>query len=257
MIGTMGLLDGKVAVITGAARGQGEAEARLFVEHGARVVATDVLEDQLRAVAQDLGEQAAFVVHDVSDEAGWKGVVQAALDTFGRVDVLVNNAAIHWARPLLEETSADFQRLLSVNLIGPFLGIQAVAGPMTETGGGSIVNISSAAGFTGITGRTAYGSSKWALRGLAKTAALELGPRGIRVNTVFPGSVATEMMSPDGDPDRFRRLALGRPGGADEVAPLVAFLASDAAAYITGAEITVDGGLTSGSVPPAYQAGVQ
>ena len=246
-----GRLDGKIAIVTGAARGQGEAEARLFVAEGARVVVTDVLADELLAVVADLGAAAVAVEHDVVDEAAWDRVVAAALEAFGGVDVLINNAAIHWIRPLLDENAGDVRRILDVNLIGPLLGMQRVAEPMRARGGGSIVNVSSYAGLAGIYGHTAYGASKWALRGVTKTAALELGPLGIRVNSIHPGPIETAML-PAGRGDaaaRYLEVPMGRVGQAPEVAELVAFLASDAASYLTGSEVAVDGGMAAGRLP--------
>jgi len=247
----IGRLDGKVAVITGAARGQGEAEARLFVAEGAQVVLTDVLADDLRAVAGEFGSDAIAVEHDVVDEAAWDRVVSAAIDAFGAIDILVNNAAIHWIRPLLDERAGDVRRILDVNLIGPMLGMQRVVAPMRDRGRGSIVNISSYAGLSGLYGHTAYGASKWALRGITKTAAVELGVWGIRVNSIHPGPIETAMLpvGRSNEPGRYGDVPLGRTGQPGEVAELVAFLASDASSYLTGAELAVDGGMAAGRVP--------
>jgi 3alpha(or 20beta)-hydroxysteroid dehydrogenase len=244
-------LAGKVAIVTGAARGQGEAEARQFVDDGARVVLTDVLRAEVDAVADDLGDAAISVHHDVTSEAEWDAVVAAALSSFGGVDVLVNNAAIHWVRALTQESRADFERMLAVNLVGPFLGMRRVVEPMRAGGGGSIVNVSSYAGLHGIPGHTSYGAAKWALRGITKTAAIELGPAGIRVNSIHPGPIRTDML-PVPEPDRtehFADVPLQRVGETDEVARLVAFLASDASSYLTGAEIAIDGGMDAGRAP--------
>ncbi|MCC3330835.1 SDR family NAD(P)-dependent oxidoreductase [Nocardia abscessus] len=248
-------LNGKVALITGGARGQGAAEARLFVRRGARVVITDVLEAEGAELAESLGGAARFVRHDVSVGADWDAAAALAVSAFGSLDVLVNNAAIYTARPLTETSPEELERILRVNLVGPFRGIQAVVGPMTRAGGGSIVNISSQAGLEGLMGHAAYGSSKWGLRGLTKTAALELGPAGIRVNSVHPGPIATPMVPYlTTGPGSFPSLPLQRTGVPEEVAELVAFLASDAAAYITGAEVTVDGGLAAGKfLPPGAE----
>lgn len=244
-------LNGKVALITGAARGQGAAEARLFVAQGARVIITDVLDTEGKELAESLGDAARFVRHDVTDEDSWNAAVGEAVSTFGKLDVLVNNAAIYTMKPLIETTSEELERILKVNLVGAFNGIKAVVPAMTEAGGGSIVNISSQAGIEGLMNHSAYGSSKWGLRGLSKIAALELGPAAIRVNSVHPGPIATPMVPYlTTGPGSFPTLPLERTGLPEEVAELVAFLASDAAAYITGAEVTVDGGLAAGKFIP-------
>ena len=253
-----GRLEGKVAVITGAAKGQGEAEARLFVREGASVVLTDVLEDRGEAVARSIGDRAAFMRHDVSNEHDWQRVMGEATERFGGLDVLVNNAAIHWVRPIEEEDWGEFQRLLSINLGGAFLGTRAAIAPMRARGGGAIVNISSTAGLVGFTGHATYGASKWAVRGFTKVAAIELGQFGIRVNSVHPGPIRTDMLpgGPDDiDPTRWRNLPLRRSGAPEEVAELVLFLASDAASFISGGEFTVDGGSLAGPpTPPALRS---
>ncbi|MER6306022.1 SDR family NAD(P)-dependent oxidoreductase [Streptomyces sp. NPDC001739] len=241
-------LTGKVALVTGAARGMGEAEARLFVARGAQVVLTDLREDEGRAAAASLGSAARFVRHDVTDERSWEAAVAAAVDGFGRLDVLVNNAAIYTTSPIVEEDPARLEALLRVNLIGPFLGIRAVAEVMRAGGGGSIVNISSQAGLQGMWGHGGYGAAKWGLRGLTRTAALELGADGIRVNSVHPGAIATAMTAHLGTKDH-PGAPLGRVGEPAEVARLVAFLASDDASYLSGAELAVDGGASAGRMP--------
>ncbi|WP_301120259.1 glucose 1-dehydrogenase [Mycolicibacterium fortuitum] len=245
-------LSGKVAIITGAARGQGAAEARLFAELGARVVLTDLLADEGERVAESIGAAARFVRHDVGNEIDWRTVVETAMREFGRVDALVNNAAVCKVVPLAEQDTAGFEQMLRVNLIGAFLGMQAVTEPMKAAGGGSIVNISSQAGVQGLAGYTAYGASKWGLRGMSKVAAIELGPLGIRVNTVYPGMIDTPMIAHlaverglGGHPG----APLTRVGTPEEVADVVAFLASDASSYITGADLTVDGGASAGRIP--------
>lgn len=244
-------LTGKIALITGAARGQGAAEARLFVERGARVVLADVLAAEGKQLADELGDAARFVRHDVTSDDNWHSAVAVAISEFGGLHVLVNNAAIYTVKPLTETTPEELERILQVNLIGAFRGIRSVVGPMSKTGG-SIVNISSQAGLAGLMGHSAYGSSKWGLRGLSKTAALELGPSGIRVNSVHPGPIATLMVPHlTTGPGSFPTLPLQRTGVPTEVAELVAFLASDASSYITGAEVTVDGGLAAGKFVPA------
>ncbi|MEU6379423.1 glucose 1-dehydrogenase [Streptomyces sp. NPDC046909] len=247
-------LEGKVALITGAGRGQGAAEARRFVAAGVRVVVTDVLADDGKSVAEELGDSAVFVPLDVADQEQWRLAVSTAVEMFGRLDVLVNNAAIYGTRPLLEETAERLERFYRVNTIGAVLGIQACAPVMREGGGGSVVNISSAAGLAGYPGHAGYGATKWALRGLTKTAALELAPYRIRVNSVHPGVIDTPMIAGalSGADEDFPHVPLRRAGRPEEVAELVLFLASDTSSYITGAEFTIDGGALTG---PALQDG--
>ena len=237
-------LSGKVAIITGAGRGQGAAEARLFASLGAQVVITDILENEGQEVAASIGDAARFVRHDVSSPEGWQHVVEVA-NKFGRLDVLVNNAAICTVTPILDQSLDEFERQLRVNLLGPFLGIKAVVDPMKAAGGGSIVNISSQAALQGLSGYGAYGSSKSGLRGLTKVAAIELGPLGIRVNAVYPGMIDTPMighldvrLGPGGHPG----APLTRVGVPGEVAAVVAFLLSDDAGYMTGQSVAANGG---------------
>ncbi|MEU9111488.1 glucose 1-dehydrogenase [Streptomyces sp. NPDC048483] len=242
-------LDGKVAVITGAGRGQGAVEARLFAEAGARVVITDVREEEGRSVAAELGDAAVFVRHDVTEAAGWATVTETAVESFGRLDILVNNAALWRTAPVDTETEENFALLLRVNLLGAFLGIKAVVPALRTAGGGSIVNISSTAGLKGLPQHAAYGASKFGLRGLTRSAAIDLAGDRIRVNSVHPGMIDTPMVASVLGPERreqeYPRVPLRRIGQPDEVAELVRFLASDASAYITGAEFAVDGGLTT------------
>ncbi|MEU6105458.1 glucose 1-dehydrogenase [Streptomyces flaveolus] len=247
-------LTGKVALVTGAARGMGAAEARLLTELGAHVVLTDVLEAEGEATAASLGSAARFVRHDVTDEKSWAHAVAAAVDGFGRLDVLVNNAAIYSTALIVEEDPARLEAILRVDLMGPFLGVRAVAGAMRANGGGSIVNISSQAGLQGMWGHGAYGAAKWGLRGLTRTAALELGADGIRVNSVHPGAIATAMTAHLGTKEH-PGAPLGRVGEPEEVARLVAFLASDASSYMSGAELAVDGGASAGRLPVFPQRG--
>jgi 3alpha(or 20beta)-hydroxysteroid dehydrogenase len=241
----VGQLNGKVAIITGAAGGQGEAEARLFVVQGARVVITDI-QDQGGQVAADLGEAAVFLKHDVSDSAGWSQVVAETLRRFGKVDALVNNAAMFNPKSLVETSAAEMEQHFRINQLGVFLGMQAVIAPMTAAGAGSIVNISSVSGMRNIPGQFAYAATKWAVRGMTGNAAAELARFGIRVNSVYPGLIDTPMLAGNSAETnaRFARgVPLGRMAEAREVAAVVAFLASDAASYVNGAEIAVDGGV--------------
>jgi 3alpha(or 20beta)-hydroxysteroid dehydrogenase len=239
----MGRLSGKVAIITGAAGGQGEAEARLFVAEGAQVMITDV-QDQIEQVAGDLGEAAAFLKHDVADAAAWAQVVAETLRRFGKVDGLVNNAAIFNPKPLIETTAEELEQHFRVNQLGVFLGMQAVIAPMQAAGAGSIVNIASVSGLRNIPGQFAYAASKWAVRGMTGNAAAELTRLGVRVNAVYPGLINTPMLAGNSEETnaRFARsVPIGRMAEPGEVAEVVAFLISDAASYVSGAEIAVDG----------------
>lgn len=244
----MGRLEGKVVLITGAARGQGEAEARLFVEEGARVVLGDVLDEEGAKVAESLGDAAIYVHLDVSSEEDWQGFVAAALERFSSIDGLVNNAGIMISKPILELDVADYRRMLDVNLIGCFLGVQTVGRVMRESGGGSIINVSSTAGFKAVPTAVGYASSKFGMRGLTRTAAVELGRYGIRVNSLHPGGVDTEMARgfgkrKPGEKGPHDRLPLGRIGEPIEMARLALFLVSDESSYSTGSEFVADGGL--------------
>lgn len=239
-------LDGKVAIITGGARGQGAAHARFFAGLGARVLLGDVLDDDGREVASSLGEAGRYRHLDVTSEADWSAAVEEASATFGGVDILVNNAAVHHVARIEDESPETFERFLRINLVGPFLGTQAVLPAMRARGGGSIVNISSTAGLKGYPGHGAYGASKWGLRGFTKVAAVELGAYGIRVNSVHPGPIRTDMMPQDqASLARYQLLPLRRHGEPEEVSELVAFLASDASSYMTGTELVIDGGSTA------------
>jgi 3alpha(or 20beta)-hydroxysteroid dehydrogenase len=241
----MKALDGKTAIITGAARGQGAAEARLFVDEGAKVVLTDVNSDGA-ALAAQLGDHAHFILHDVADPEGWKAVVDATLRWSSRLDILVNNAGVYRPATLRDTDQALWDLHYRVNQLGVFLGMRSVVDGMVASGGGSIVNVSSNAGMKNVGGMFAYATSKWAVRGMSKLAATELAPSKIRVNSVHPGLIDTPMLGAN-DAERMRMfeamIPLGRVGSVDEVSRLVAFLASDSASYITGAEITIDGGI--------------
>jgi len=244
-----GRLDGKVAIISGAARGQGAAEARLFAAEGAKVVLGDVLDDEGAAVAADIGDAALYAHLDVTDEAQWAAAVKASEEAFGPVSVLVNNAGILHFQSLHKTTLEDFERVMRVNVTGVFLGMKAVTASMVDAGGGSIVNVSSTAGLQGLPYLGAYVASKWAVRGLSKTAAIDLGQKGIRVNSVHPGGIDTPMVAgTPGDAPFYKRLPVSRMGSPDEVAAAVLFLASDEASYIAGAELAIDGGATCGDL---------
>lgn len=247
----MGKLEGKVALISGGARGQGEAEARLFVGEGARVVLGDVLTEAGGKLARELGAAARFVDLDVTKPEDWARVVDGIAAREGRLDVLVNNAGIFRGGSILKMPLAEYMAVIQVNQVGCFLGMQAGYPLIKRSGGGSIVNISSVAGRKGVPGAVAYGASKWAIRGMTKTAALEMGRAKVRVNAICPGSILTPMIAPSEFPSVDQKafwdaLPIPRPGEADEVARLALFLASDDSVYITGTEITIDGGETAG-----------
>lgn len=242
----MNRLTGKVILISGGARGQGAAEARLFVAEGAKVVIGDVLEAEGRQLKAELGEAAVFIHHDVTQEDAWHHAVNAAAE-FGGLHGLVNNAGIYQPSTLLETNAALFERHVRVNQLGCFLGMKAVVPLMEKSGGGSIVNISSVAGLRGSPGAIAYSATKWALRGMTKAAAIDLAPRKIRVNSVHPGPIDTEMLSvrtPEQNQRRLQAVPMKRMGTAEEVASLVLFLLSEESGYITGAEVAIDGGAT-------------
>jgi len=254
----MDRLEGKVALVTGAARGMGQAEARLFASEGARVVVADVLDDEGAALAREIGPSARFQHLDVTSEADWAAGVAAATRAFGRLDVLVNNAGIVIPSLLRDLSLADYRRVIDVNQTGVFLGMRAAIPALEAAGGGSIVNVSSIDGLIGMDLVFAYVASKFAVRGMTKTAALELAPLGIRVNSLHPGFVHTRMGNPTGDPaartllDRYgrRRIPLRRPAEPEEIARLALFLASDESSYCTGSEFVADGGFTAGEPLP-------
>lgn len=247
----MNRLQGKVAIVTGGARGMGAATAKLFAAEGAKVLIADLLDDDGRALAQTLGPAAIFVHHDVTDEASWKAVLETAVNAFGPVDVLVNNAGVLLFRTIAETEKVDFQRVLDVNLLGTFLGTRLVGAHMLARGRGSIINISSVDGMKGANGLGAYCASKWGIRGLTRVAAMEYGHRGVRVNSVHPGGVDTAMGNPYAEPKadvnkRYGMVPLQRVGEPHEVAATSLFLASDDSSYLCGAEIAVDGGMLTG-----------
>lgn len=253
----MARLDGKVAIISGAARGMGAATARLFVAAGARVIIADLLEADGTALADELGEAARFARLDVTSAESWAATVALAEEIFGPVDVLVNNAGVLLFKGLLQTTPEEYRRVIEINLVGDFLGIQAVAPGMIARRRGAIVNISSVDGMKGANGLAAYASSKWGVRGLTKVAAMELGHLGIRVNSVHPGGVDTAMTNYEGVArekvsERFQHIPLQRVGAPEEIARATLFLASDEASYMAGSEIVVDGGMSTGQYYPLF-----
>ena len=246
-----GRLGGKVAFITGGARGQGASEAALFCREGAIVVIGDVLDAEGQAMAEALrgdGFTCTYLHQDVTSELAWAAVVGSIVETHGRLDVLVNNAGIFPRGGLLQTSLADWEKVIAINQTGVFLGMQAAARVMVEQRSGSIINISSVAGLEGTPGFVGYGASKWAVRGMTKSAAKELAPHGVRVNSVHPGIIETAMLqtfddNAPGVRDGLKvRIPLGRTAEALEVAKLVLYLASDESSYSTGSEFVVDGG---------------
>lgn len=237
------LLD-KVCLITGGARGQGAAEATLFSAEGGKVWITDVLDDEGRKTAAAVGGQYRNL--DVRDEQGWAALVEEIIGTDGRVDVLVNNAGIFRRNKLIDTPKEEFDLVMDVNCSGVFLGMRAVASQMKQQNSGSIVNISSLAGIQGAPGAFAYGASKWAVRGMTKSAAMELARSNVRVNSIHPGLIETPMMHELGNraPEQITRSTpLGRVAQPEEVARMALFLASDESSYSTGSEFLIDGGL--------------
>lgn len=247
----MGRLAGRTALITGAARGMGEATARLFAAEGANVVICDILPEG-EETARSIGDNAMFIRLEVSDEQNWISAVAAATERFGPIRALVNNAGVVCMGELLALDYATFERTLQINLGGAFLGIKTVAPGMIAAGGGSIVNISSTEGLQGTNSLGGYAASKWGVRGLTKVAALELSFQGVRVNSVHPGPINTDMGNPGHDSmETLNRLhaslPIGRIGQPSEVAAVSLFLASDESSFVTGAEIAADGGMTVGN----------
>lgn len=254
-------LAGKVAIVTGAARGTGEVVARRFAREGAKVVVADVLDELGGAVVRDLGEDALYQHLDVSDEGDWGRGIAETLRRFGRIDILVNNAAVLHMASIAETTAEDFLRVVRVNQFGTFLGIRSVCGAMKAAGGGSIVNVSSVDGLRGQNGVVAYASTKWAVRGITRVAALELGRFGIRVNAVCPEAGSPHMVAPYMPPgvDAEKVLPHMQPALAyqrkrplaellDDVANVILFLASDESRSCTGSDFPCEGGNTAGRI---------
>jgi 3alpha(or 20beta)-hydroxysteroid dehydrogenase len=246
----MGRLTGKIAFVTGAAQGQGAAIVRAFVAEGAKVVLADIADDKGKALADELGENAHYVHLDVSDEDNWTSAIGEAVDTFGPLNVLVNNAGVLMFSELPKTTTADFERLFRINMLGCFLGMRTVAPIMLEQRAGSIINCSSIEGLGGMPTLVAYTGTKFAVRGMTKAAAMELGPKGIRVNSVHPGMIRTDMIEGHVGGDAgydyaAKKIPLRRIGEPSDLAGVYVFLASEESSYATGAEFAIDGGVTA------------
>jgi 3alpha(or 20beta)-hydroxysteroid dehydrogenase len=237
----MGRVDGKVVLISGGAQGMGAAHAKMLVGEGAKVVIGDILDEKGEALAAELGDAVRYVHLDVTEADQWEAAVATAVEAFGTLNVLVNNAAIVALGKIGQFDMAKWQKVIDVNLTGTFLGMQAVVEQMKAAGGGSIINVSSIEGLRGAPMVHPYVASKWAVRGLAKSAAIELGKFKIRVNSIHPGFIRTPMTKYF--PDDLVTAPLGRPGQPEEVSPFVVFLASDESSFATGAEFVMDGGL--------------
>lgn len=246
-----GRLEGKVALITGGAMGMGAAHARAFVAEGAQVVVADVADEKGAALAETLGDSGHFVHLDVTDAEQWHSAVAETLDRFGKLNILVNNAGI-FTTGSLEEYSLDaWDKTLAVNLTSAFLGLKAAVSALTDSAPSSVVNISSTAGLQGYPGFHGYSASKWGLRGLTRSAALELADHTVRVNSVHPGGIATPLLEAireidEGDLEGSTLKRLARP---EEITSMLIYLASDESSFVTGAEFVIDGGVTAGSTP--------
>src|SRR4029077_7460671 len=239
----MGRVDDKVALISGGARGMGAEHARALVAEGAKVVIGDILDEEGKALADEIGNAARYVHLDVTQADEWDAAVATAVHEFGKLNVLVNNAGIVALGQIGKFVMAKWHKVIDVNLTGTFLGMQASVEAMKAAGGGSIINVSSIEGMRGAVMVHPYVASKWAVRGLSKSAALELGPYQIRVNSIHPGFIRTPMTKHF--PDNMLRIPLGRPGQPEEVATFIVFLASEESRYSTGAEYVIDGGLVN------------
>lgn len=240
----------KIVLITGAAQGMGAAHARMLASEGARVVIADLDEAQGAALAEEINanaptQRAVFVPLDVTDEDSWRAALAATLEHFGGLDVLVNNAGIFTRGSVEEATVADWRRTIDIDLTGNFIGMHVCVEALKRSKGASVINISSIAGVTGFKNRAAYAAAKWGVQGLTKTSALDLGPYGIRVNSVHPGSVRTPLTA--GLDRGFGQIPLGRDADPSEISRLIVYLASDESAYMTGSSVVIDGGETAGN----------
>ena len=242
-------LEGKVALISGGARGMGEAFGRAMVAQGAKVVLGDVLDTEGEAVAADLGSAATYVHLDVTDRGQWDDAVATAVERYGKLDVLVNNAGVVDFGPVDAYPREQWDRVIDINLTGVFNGIDAAVEALKASAPSSIINISSTAGIQGYTALPGYNAAKFGVRGLTKSVALDLGTEGVRCNSVHPGAVATPMTADLDVPQK--HVAMRRVGRPDELANLIVFLASDESSYSTGAEFVADGGETAGLAPGA------
>lgn len=243
----MGLLDGKVAIITGGAQGMGESHARTFVKEGARVVISDILVDKGKALAEELGDDVVFVEHDVTNADAWNNVIDKTESTFGPVDILVNNAGIDIMKDFVDFSEDELQKIFEVNLFSQFHGMQKILPSMKKAGGGSIVNISSDEGLRPTAGNSIYSASKFGVTGLTKAVAQEYAQYGIRVNSVHPGAIQTPGIEPENIKEvienYLEKIPMKRIGKPEEVSNLVAFVASDNCSYSTGVEFISDGGI--------------